>query len=284
MIGHYLGMLIFGSIEDIQYRLQDLQHAQVSIARVQELFSTTSGLVDGAAVLSPGALSISFNNVSFAYRDRSEHIGKPRSTRNGSAESPRSVGHRPTTAHTEHGAPSSALVLQHLSFRLQAGRVLGLLGRTGSGKTTIARLLFRLYDPQEGEIRLGDVDLRHARIDALRARIGLVTQDVQLFHASLRDNLTFFDPAVSDETLVATLEALGEQPTRLRILWGESPLSSIARFGRLAYPGLGEVTNQELFGWKSHSCCVNNESHGGDDLSGEQNCGPEAKRMTAASK
>ena len=79
-------------------------------------------------------------------------------------------------------------------------------------------------------------------------------------------------------------QPLGEQSTRLRILWGESPLSSIARFGRQAYPGLGEVTNQELFGWKSHSCCVNIESHGGDDLSGEQICGPEAKRMTAASK
>jgi len=52
----------------------------------------------------------------------------------------------------------------------------------------------------------------------------------------------------------------------------------------LAYPGLGEVTNQELFGWKSHSRYVNIESHGGDDLSGEQICGPEAKRMTAASK
>jgi ABC-type multidrug transport system fused ATPase/permease subunit len=146
--------------------------------------------VDGAAVLPPGALSISFNNVSFAYRDRSAQMDKP--------------DNHPTTEPCGNG-----LVLQDLSFRLQAGRVLGLLGRTGSGKTTIARLLFRFYDPQEGEIRLGDVDLRQARIDALRARIGLVTQDVQLFQASLRDNLTFFDPAVSDEKLVATLEALG---------------------------------------------------------------------------
>jgi ABC-type multidrug transport system fused ATPase/permease subunit len=207
MIGHYLGMLIWGSIGDIQYRLQDLQHAQASIVRVQELLSTTSALVDGAAVLPPGAFSVEFDNVSFAYRDGSEQTDKPLLTQSGGHQTTQ-LPNYPTTAHTESGSPNN-LVLQNLSFRLQAGRVLGLLGRTGSGKTTIARLLFRWYDPTGGEIRLSDVDLRLAQIQALRARIGLVTQDVQLFQASLRDNLTFFDPVVSDEQLTATLEALG---------------------------------------------------------------------------
>jgi ATP-binding cassette subfamily B protein len=101
------------------------------------------------------------------------------------------------------------VVLHDVSFTLEPGRVLGLLGRTGSGKTTIARLLFRLYDPLAGEVRVGGVDPRHARLGALRARIGLVTQDVQLFEASLRDNLTFFDPAIEDEHLLGVLETLG---------------------------------------------------------------------------
>jgi ABC-type multidrug transport system fused ATPase/permease subunit len=87
--------------------------------------------------------------------------------------------------------------------------VLGVLGRTGSGKTTIARLIFRLYDPQVGHIRLGDHDLRDLRQSQLRQRIGLVTQDIQLFHATVRDNLTFFDPTVADEWIVAVLEELG---------------------------------------------------------------------------
>jgi ABC-type multidrug transport system fused ATPase/permease subunit len=100
------------------------------------------------------------------------------------------------------------------------------LGRTGSGKTTIARLLFRWYDPQEGEVRLDGVDLRRAQIEPLRARIGLVTQDVQLFQASLRDNLSFFDPDVSDETLAATLEALGLAEWLARLPQGlDAPLS-----------------------------------------------------------
>jgi ATP-binding cassette subfamily B protein len=87
--------------------------------------------------------------------------------------------------------------------------VLGLLGRTGSGKTTLARLVFRLYDPQGGQITLGGHDLRALRQSQIRGRIGLVTQDIQLFHASVRDNLTFFDPAIVDEHIIAVLDDLG---------------------------------------------------------------------------
>ena len=220
MIGYYLAMLVWGSIQDIQWRLEELQHAQVSIARVQELLNTTSGLADGEAVLSPGALSIEFDNVSFAYRDGNGRAGEPP---NHGPHGTVPLSHREAWGATH--LPTD-FVLRGLSFRLEAGRVLGLLGRTGGGKTTIARLLFRLYDPQAGAIRLGDVDLCQARIGALRARIGLVTQDVQLFQASLRDNLTFFDPAVSDEKLVATIEALGLREWLDRLPQGlDSPIS-----------------------------------------------------------
>ena len=99
--------------------------------------------------------------------------------------------------------------------------------------------------------------------------------------------------------------SLGEQPTRLRILWGASPLSSIARFGRLAYLTYREVTNCTLLRWKSHGCPVKEvharggtrrarilrvqelaaSSHSGrSDRGGEQTCGPQAKRMTAVPK
>jgi len=94
-----------------------------------------------------------------------------------------------------------------VSVRLEPGQVLGLLGRTGGGKTTITRLLFRLFDPQEGAIRLSGVDLRDVHLAEVRQRVGMVTQDVQLFHASVRDNLTFFDRTISDQRI---LEALAE--------------------------------------------------------------------------
>ena len=66
-------------------------------------------------------------------------------------------------------------VLRDISVRLEPGRVLGVVGRTGSGKTTLTRLLPRFYDPQAGVVRLGGVDLRTVRLAAVRARIGLVT-------------------------------------------------------------------------------------------------------------
>jgi len=100
-------------------------------------------------------------------------------------------------------------VLKNVTFDLKAENVLGVLGRTGSGKTTMTRLLFRLYDPQTGHIRVDDTNLRHLGLDDIRKRVGMVTQEVQLFRASVRDNLTFFDDTVDDEKILEALEVLG---------------------------------------------------------------------------
>jgi len=98
-------------------------------------------------------------------------------------------------------------VLCDLSFELKPGQVLGLLGRSGSGKTTLTRLIFRLYDPTTGKIWLDGVDVRETRLEALRQRVAIVTQEVQLFRASVRDNLTFFDRSISDGQIEAVIEA-----------------------------------------------------------------------------
>lgn len=99
-------------------------------------------------------------------------------------------------------------VLDRLSFDLKPGSVLGLLGRTGSGKTTIGRLIFRLYDVKSGSIKINGTNLREAQLESLRKNISIVTQDVQLFRASIRENLTFFDRSIPDEKIIATLEEL----------------------------------------------------------------------------
>jgi ATP-binding cassette subfamily B protein len=127
--------------------------------------------------------------------------------------------------------------------------VLGLLGRTGAGKTTIGRLLFRLYDPDAGAVRIGGLDARSLARDDLRRRVGLVTQDVHLFRASLRDNVTLFDPTVPGERVQAALAGLGLgewaaarggldaelDPAALSA--GEAQLVALAR-ASLADPGL----------------------------------------------
>lgn len=89
--------------------------------------------------------------------------------------------------------------------------MLGLLGRTGSGKTTLTRLLFRLYEAQSGEVRLDGVDVRDYRIADLRRRIGIVTQEVHLFQGSVRDNLALFDSEIEDDRLIESLRVVGLQ-------------------------------------------------------------------------
>ncbi|HEY8599052.1 MAG TPA: ABC transporter ATP-binding protein, partial [Thermomicrobiales bacterium] len=160
-------------MERIRTQLQDLQKAGAGIVRTQELFARQPRLPDeGRAPLPPGALSAEFDGVTFSYDD-------------------------------------DGPVLRALDFRLAAGQTVALLGRTGSGKTTIARLLARLYDPTSGTVRLGGMPVRDVALGDLRGRVGVVTQDVQLFGGTVRENLTFFDPSVSEERLWSTLDTLG---------------------------------------------------------------------------
>jgi ATP-binding cassette subfamily B protein len=163
-------------MDRIRTQMQDLQKAAAALTRVESLLELESRLPQrGSARLPGGALSVAFEDVSFAYGDDE----------------------------------SDEIVLNGLDIRLGAGRVLGVLGRTGSGKTTLARLLTRLYDPVEGTVSLGDVALHHSDVNDLRRRVGMVTQDVQLFRATVRENLTFFDATIGDDAIEGVLEVLG---------------------------------------------------------------------------
>lgn len=164
-------------LEELSREFQDLQAATASIARIRELFALEPVVQESVTPLRmpATALTVAFDHVSFGY------------------------------------APDE-LILHDISFRLEAGKVLGLLGRTGSGKTTITRLLFRLYDPTSGAIRLGGQDLREVALADLRSHVGMVTQEVQLYQASVRDNLTFFNKAISDDRILEAIEILGLGP------------------------------------------------------------------------
>lgn len=199
--------LIFGytqlltrPIESIIREIDDLQEAGAAVRRVNELLEAKSTMQDGTQTLGEGALEVIFERVSFAYEDSSPLIppGPPSPPEKNGGEK----------RGEEDAASPSLAVLSSLTFTLPPHTTLGLLGRTGSGKTTLTRLLFRFYDPQEGTISLNGLPLLNIRFDDLRARVGMVTQDVQLFNASVRDNLTFFDPAISDDRIRFALREL----------------------------------------------------------------------------
>lgn len=175
MFMQYAGMMSL-PIMLIGQQLQQFQAASASLKRIGDLRAITPTLTDGPGAgwegLRTQAPVVGFEDMTFAYRE----------------DTP---------------------VIRNLDLEVPAGEVIGLLGRTGSGKTTLTRLLFRLYDPQGGAVTLDGTDIRSARLSELRGRIGLVTQEVQLFDASIRDNASLFDPAIDDARIIQVLTDLG---------------------------------------------------------------------------
>lgn len=187
LVYNYTGVLST-PLEEIREQIQDLQRAGASIGRIQYLFATQPGVVDGQnGRLPDGPLAITFENVSFRYVDRAS---------------------APTLPPANEPILPTPRTLHDITLNLAAGETLGLLGRTGSGKTTLTRLIFRLYDVENGRICLNDQDVRALPLADLRRRVGMVTQDVQLFQASVRDNLTFFDPTIEDHHILRAIETL----------------------------------------------------------------------------
>lgn len=170
----YYTELLAKPIEKIRTQLEDLQKADASLIRVRDLLATKSQIEDGAGVPLPdGPLSVELDGVRFAYE----------------------AGEAPT--------------LQELNLSLPPGQTLGLLGRTGSGKSTLVRLLLRFYDPQEGAIRLSGIDLRECKLQELRSNVAMVTQNIEIMQGTVRDNLTLYDEEIGDEQIFAVLKEIG---------------------------------------------------------------------------
>lgn len=165
--------IMWEMVDQIIQQMAELQKAGAGIERVSALMAITPTMVEGSVATMPaGPLAVEFDRLSFAYNGRDR-------------------------------------ILNDVTFRLEPGRILGLLGRTGSGKSTLTRLLFRLYDPTEGRLMIGGLDTRDVRRDVLRTHVAMVTQEVQLFHATVRDNLTFFNREISDRKIHEVIERLG---------------------------------------------------------------------------
>ncbi|HEY7495496.1 MAG TPA: ABC transporter ATP-binding protein [Candidatus Tectomicrobia bacterium] len=113
--------------------------------------------------------------------------------------------------------PEEPLALRQVTFAVQRGQTVALVGRSGSGKTTAVHLLLRFWDPQLGCIRLGGRDLRDFQLDALRQQIALVSQDTYLFNTSIRDNLRLGRPQATDTELIAAAQQANAHEFILRL-------------------------------------------------------------------
>jgi len=241
MVVYYTNML-FWPLERITQQMQDLQRAGASLIRILSI-QRLRGKIPGedqftqpaetAPVRAPGPLAVTFEAVTFGYDDSLNALagnggipgesGLPVNrkyalsgdiTTGDVAEAAFAAALEPWRGKRYDEPPDpKEIVLKDITFHLPPGRIIGLLGRTGSGKTTLTRLLFRLYDPDQGCIRLGNgsdlPDIRDLSIQELRRSVGMVTQNIQLFHATVRENLTFFDSTIPDERIHEAINDLG---------------------------------------------------------------------------
>ncbi|MBC8080028.1 MAG: ABC transporter ATP-binding protein [Gorillibacterium sp.] len=169
----YYTELLAKPIEQIRTQMEDLQKADASITRISELLAIRSTVLDGNGPKpAAGPSSVVFDQVEFGYEE-------------------------------------DIVTLDGLSFELKRGHSLGVLGRTGSGKTTLARLLLRFHDPRSGRILLDGRDIREPELVELRRHVGMVTQQIELFQGTVKENLTFYDNSVADARIEAVLVELG---------------------------------------------------------------------------
>jgi ATP-binding cassette subfamily B protein len=156
--------------------------------------STPRGTTTGTDANGPDALApeIEFADVSFRYPSASEV----------SLASLESIA-LPAPERRDAGAG----VLHEVSFRAPPGKLTALVGPSGAGKTTITALAARLYDPNEGAVRIGGYDVRDVTQESLHDVVGVVTQDAHLFHDTIRANLTYARPEATELELIQACEA-----------------------------------------------------------------------------
>lgn len=142
--------------------------------RIFEILDTQPQITDGADVtqMPPIAGSVDFENVSFAYEDGGKDV------------------------------------LHNVSFHINEGETIALVGPTGAGKTTIVNLISRFYDAREGTIRIDGHDIKSVSIESLRSQMGIMTQDSFLFTGTIRDNIAYGKLDASDEEIVAAAKAV----------------------------------------------------------------------------
>jgi ATP-binding cassette subfamily B protein len=181
---------LYGPLTALANVRVDIMSAMVSFDRVFEVLDLEPMIRQSpdAVRVPAGDRSIEFDHVSFSYPSAAD-VSLP------SLEE---------VSLPEHGGPVD--VLHDVSFRVEPGHLVALVGHSGAGKSTIANLVARLYDVTGGSVRVGGMDVREATIDSLRDAIGVVSQDAHLFHDSIRANLLYARPEATEDELWAALE------------------------------------------------------------------------------
>ena len=187
-------LLMSRPLEDLVHELETVQKANGAMVRVIDLLALQPSIVDDGTTSPPhGALAVSCRSVSFSYADGDDGLDRF----DGSADGPGPA------------ASDEQTILHDIDIDIAPGRSVGVVGRTGSGKTTFSRLLLRLVEATEGAVSLGGVPIAGIPLAELRRRVALVPQEVELFEGTIRDNVTLFDPTPADAAVEDALRRVG---------------------------------------------------------------------------
>ena len=185
----FIGYLaaFFDPIQQISQLYTTYQQGMAALDKIFDLLDTRPDMVDKPDAIDPGQIrgEIELDDVWFSY------------ARGGDAEAGELV------------AGEEGWALEGVDLHVPPGQTVALVGETGAGKSTLAKLVARFYDPQRGRVLVDGHDLRDLRAQALRSQLGIVPQEGYLFSGTIRDNIAFGRPDASDEEIVAAARAVG---------------------------------------------------------------------------
>jgi len=206
----------FRPIQDLSEKYNLLQGAMASSERIFRLLDREPAIRDAAVTrrFPKGATGeIRFENVWFAYGNREvEADGRPGAEARPDSEGQPGADARPGAKARLGAEGQPDWVIRDLSFTVAPGEKLAIVGHTGAGKTTVINLLMRFYEAQRGRILVDGIPIEHLRLEDLRARIGLVLQDIFLFSKSVDYNVRLGSGSISEARVADALEAVGATP------------------------------------------------------------------------
>jgi ATP-binding cassette subfamily B protein len=172
----------FDPIQQISQLYTTYQQGMAALDKIFDLLDTEPDLVDPPNAIDPGEIrgAIDLEGVWFGYGDDPERDG--------------------------------GWALRDIDLRILPGQTVALVGETGAGKSTLAKLVARFYDPQRGRIRIDGTDVRELDSNALRSRLGIVPQEGFLFSGTIADNVAFGRPGASTEEIMEALRTVGGEP------------------------------------------------------------------------
>lgn len=169
---HTYSSLIFDGLQDFRNYLSTLQTSKAGLMRVKKMLDIESSIAEGIKEIVGRDVTLEVKNLTFGYSEHND-------------------------------------VLHGISFELKSGERLGIMGETGCGKTTLAKVLARLYEFKEGEILLNGVSVKELSSENLRSSIAYCTQEVQFLHGTLRDNITLYNDDISDREILDGIKQMG---------------------------------------------------------------------------